>query len=89
MDRRAQGDFEKGFGCSAAVSPAAALVFAVRSAFVAESEGVYRPTWTIDDVADNLDSIRDTERQWILPPVPSGFVDHLGRSFEMARANGV
>ena len=57
----------------------------VARAFIAESEGVYRPTWTIDDVADNLDAIRDTERQWIFPPVPSGFVDHLGRSFEMAR----
>jgi hypothetical protein len=22
---------------------------------------------------------------WLLPPVPSGYVDHLTRSFEMAR----
>jgi NAD(P)-dependent dehydrogenase (short-subunit alcohol dehydrogenase family) len=57
----------------------------VARAFIAETEGVYRPSWSIDDVADEIDGIRDTSRQWILPPVPSGFVDHLQRSFEMAR----
>jgi NAD(P)-dependent dehydrogenase (short-subunit alcohol dehydrogenase family) len=55
----------------------------VARAYVAETEGVYQPSWTIDSVADNLAAIRDTSRQWILPPVPSGFVDHLQRSFEM------
>jgi NAD(P)-dependent dehydrogenase (short-subunit alcohol dehydrogenase family) len=58
----------------------------VARAFVAESEGVYRPSWTIDDVAANIDAIRDPGRQWTLSPVPSGFLDHLKRSFEMARA---
>jgi NAD(P)-dependent dehydrogenase (short-subunit alcohol dehydrogenase family) len=57
----------------------------VARAYIAESEGIYRPSWTIDEVADNLDAIRDTDRQWILPPVPSGFGEHLGRSFAMAR----
>jgi NAD(P)-dependent dehydrogenase (short-subunit alcohol dehydrogenase family) len=57
----------------------------VARAFVAESEGIYRPDWTIDQVAENLDAIRDTTHQWHLPPVPSGFTDHLGKSFEMAR----
>jgi NAD(P)-dependent dehydrogenase (short-subunit alcohol dehydrogenase family) len=57
----------------------------VARAFIAETEGVYRPSWSIDDVADRIDAIRDTSKQWILPPVPSGYVDHLQRSFEMAR----
>jgi NAD(P)-dependent dehydrogenase (short-subunit alcohol dehydrogenase family) len=57
----------------------------VARAFIAETEGVYRPSWSIDDVADNIDSIRDIGRQWTLPPVPSGYIDHLTRSFEMAR----
>ena len=57
----------------------------VARAFIAETEGVYRPSWSIDDIADGIDAIRDTGRQWILPPVPSGYVDHLERSFEMAR----
>jgi NAD(P)-dependent dehydrogenase (short-subunit alcohol dehydrogenase family) len=60
----------------------------VARAYVAETEGIYHPSWTIEDVADNLDAIRDTSNAWLLPPVPSGFMDHLGRSFEMARAGG-
>lgn len=57
----------------------------VAKAFIAETEGVYRPSWTIDDVADRIDSIRETGRLWMLPPVPSGYLDHMARSFEMAR----
>lgn len=57
----------------------------VARAFVAETQGVYRPSWSIDDVANNIDAIRNTDNLWMLPPVPSGFVDHLQRSFEMAK----
>jgi NAD(P)-dependent dehydrogenase (short-subunit alcohol dehydrogenase family) len=56
----------------------------VARAFIAETAGVYQPAWTIDDVAERIDDIRDTATQWTLPPVPSGFTEHLGRSFEMA-----
>ena len=31
------------------------------------------------------DAIRDADKLWMLQPVPSGFGEHLGRSFEMAR----
>ena len=41
-------------------------------------------SWSID-VANQIDAIRDTDKLWMLPPVPSGYVDHLQRSFEMAR----
>jgi NAD(P)-dependent dehydrogenase (short-subunit alcohol dehydrogenase family) len=57
----------------------------VARALIAETEGVYQPSWTVDDVAARLDEIRDTSKLWMLPPVPSGFVDHLSRSFDMAR----
>ncbi len=57
----------------------------VARALIAETEGVYRPSWSIDEVADHIDAIRDTDRLWMLPPVPSGYVDHLSRSFDMAR----
>ena len=60
----------------------------VARAFVVESEGVYRPSWTIDSVGENIDAIRDPAKMWTLPPVPSGFVDHLTRSFAMAKAGG-
>ncbi|MGB8363777.1 MAG: SDR family NAD(P)-dependent oxidoreductase [Rhizomicrobium sp.] len=57
----------------------------VAKAFIAETEGVYHPSWTIEKVGEQIDAIRNTDRQWIIPSVPSGFVDHLQRSFEMAR----
>ncbi|MDF0542269.1 SDR family NAD(P)-dependent oxidoreductase [Sphingobium sp. H39-3-25] len=58
----------------------------VARAFVAETQGVYRPEWSIDDVADNLNGIRDMERQWALHPAQGGYFEHLTRSFDMARA---
>lgn len=57
----------------------------VARAFISETEGVYRPEWTIDEIGEHIDAIRDMDRQWLFPPVPSGFVDHLGRSFAMAK----
>jgi NAD(P)-dependent dehydrogenase (short-subunit alcohol dehydrogenase family) len=62
-----------------------AMAGRVARAFIAETEGVYQPAWTIDDVGERIAAIRDTTTQWTLPPVPSGFIDHLGRTFEMAR----
>lgn len=58
----------------------------VARAFVSETEGVYRPAWTIDQVAEDLDAIRDTSRQWTFHPLENGFGEHLTRSFEMVRA---
>jgi len=57
----------------------------VARAFIAETEGVYRPSWTIESVGEEMDAIRDPARQWVFAPVPSGQRDHLVRSFEMAR----
>jgi len=57
----------------------------VARALIAETEGVYQSSWSIDDVGARIDAIRDTSKLWLLPPVPSGYVDHLTRSFEMAR----
>jgi NAD(P)-dependent dehydrogenase (short-subunit alcohol dehydrogenase family) len=54
-------------------------------AYVAESPGVYRPAWSIEQVAENIDAIRSTAAPVIFPVVPSGHVDHLRYSFEMAR----
>lgn len=58
----------------------------VARAYVAETHGVFRANWTIEDVADNLDAIRDTSKQWIFHPAEGGFGEHMARSFEMARA---
>ena len=60
----------------------------VARALIAETQGVYQPSWSIDDVAERIDAIRDTGKLWMLPPVPSGYVEHLQRSFDMARQGG-
>ncbi|MCE7797154.1 SDR family NAD(P)-dependent oxidoreductase [Sphingobium sufflavum] len=60
----------------------------VARALIAESQGIYRPEWSIDDVAENIDAIRDTsENLWLLP-AREGYMEHLGRSFAMARNGG-
>jgi NAD(P)-dependent dehydrogenase (short-subunit alcohol dehydrogenase family) len=56
----------------------------VARAFIVETEGVFQPDWTPDQVGARIDEIRDTRQQWVLEPVPNGFGEHLGRSFEMA-----
>jgi NAD(P)-dependent dehydrogenase (short-subunit alcohol dehydrogenase family) len=56
----------------------------VARAFITESEGIYVPDWTVEKVAENIDAIRDPSRQFTFHPVPDGFNQHLGKSFEMA-----
>jgi NAD(P)-dependent dehydrogenase (short-subunit alcohol dehydrogenase family) len=59
----------------------------VARAFIAETVGVYRPSWSIDDVANQIDAIRDTAQQWMFP-AGAGYLEHLQRSFDMARKGG-
>jgi NAD(P)-dependent dehydrogenase (short-subunit alcohol dehydrogenase family) len=56
----------------------------VAKAFIAETPGVYRPSWSIEQVGEDMDAIRNANSPWILPVVPSGHVDHIRRSFDMA-----
>ena len=58
----------------------------VARAYVAESPGVYRPAWSIEQVAEQIDAIRSTNAPQIFPVVPSGHIDHLRYSFEMTKA---
>jgi NAD(P)-dependent dehydrogenase (short-subunit alcohol dehydrogenase family) len=69
-----------------AVSPELFVAMAGRMAraYVTETHGVYRPEWSIDDVADNLDAIRDASETFTFHPAEGGFVEHLTKSFEMA-----
>lgn len=61
-----------------------AIAGRVARAYIAETPGVYQPSWTVDDVAARLDEIRNIDNSWILPPVPKGQAEHIGRSFAMA-----
>lgn len=63
-----------------------ALAGRVASAVIAETPGVYRPSWSIDDVADQLDAIRDRSAPVVFPVVPDGHTDHIRYSFAMAAA---
>ncbi len=56
----------------------------VAKAMVAETAGVYQSHWDIAGVAEQIDAIRNTENMWSLPVLPSGFADHMRRSFDMA-----
>ncbi len=71
--------------CSVSGEMYVSMAGRVARALIAETEGVYRPSWTIDDVANNIDDIRSTDNLWLLSPTESGYMEHLQRSFQMAR----
>ena len=56
----------------------------VARACFAESPGVYRPDWSIEDVAREMAAARNMTEPVIFPVVPSGHVDHIRYSFVMA-----
>lgn len=65
-----------------------AIAGRVAKAVVAESPGVQRLSWTIENVAEQLYAVRDLSAPLVFPVVPTGHADHIGYSFESAaRAN--
>lgn len=50
-------------------------------AYMAESTGLYRPEWSVEDVAANIAAIRDPSEPQAFAPVPSGELDHLRFGF--------
>ncbi|RLT98709.1 SDR family NAD(P)-dependent oxidoreductase [Ketobacter sp.] len=56
----------------------------IARAYAAETKGVFKPAWTIEQVAEQIAAIRDPENSLVFPPVPTGHLDHLRYSFEMA-----
>ena len=55
----------------------------VAKAFVAETVGVFRKQWTIEQVMEQFDEIESTQHLKVFEPHPSGFMDHLEYSFKM------
>lgn len=70
--------------CSISGEMLVSMAGRVARAYAAETRGVYRPEWSIEDIADNLEGIRSAEEPVIFPVLPSGHVDHLKYSFAMA-----
>ena len=56
----------------------------VAKAYISETRGVYQPEWSVDAVSQRMAEVRDTNQALVLPVVPSGHLDHIRYSFEMA-----
>jgi hypothetical protein len=71
--------------CSITGEMLVAIAGRVAKAYIAETPGVYRPSWTVEQVAEQIDAIRNTDAPVIFPVVPTGFPDHIRYSFEMTQ----
>lgn len=66
-----------------------ALAGRMARAAVAESPGVHRPAWTVEEVGEQLAAIRDLSDPVVFDVVPDGHNDHIRYSFAMAADQGV
>lgn len=66
----------------------ASMAGRISRVFVAETRGVYRPEWTIEDVAAASAAFHDkgSDNPQVLDFGLHGHVDHIGYSFAMARS---
>ncbi len=69
--------------CSITAEMLISIAGRVARAFIAESPGVYRSSWSIEDVAKEMAAIRKTDAPLVFPVVPSAHVDHIRYSFGM------
>lgn len=69
--------------CAVTAELYVAVAGRVARAYVTETHGVYKPDWTIDSIAENLDAIRDTSNNFTFHPAEGGFGEHLAKSFGM------
>lgn len=74
--------------CSISGEMLVAMGGRVARAYVAETPGVYRPDWTVEDVAAEIGAIRDTADPLRFAPAPQGELDHLLYGFDMIRKAG-
>ena len=69
--------------CSISGEMLVAMGGRVARAFIAESPGVYHPSWTVEQVAEEIDAIRAAPQPLVFSPVPQGELDHLLYGFGM------
>ena len=75
--------------CSVTGEVFIALAGRVARVVVAESPGVHRRAWTVEDVGVHLDAIRNIAAPLVFPVAPDGHDQHIRYSFELAhRSNG-
>src|ERR1700754_2829410 len=75
--------------CSVTGEMLVALAGRVARAVVAETPGVYRPSWSIAEVGEQIAAIRDASTTVVFPVVPDGHGDHIRYSFAMAKQGAV
>lgn len=61
-----------------------AIAGRVARAVIAETPGVQRPSWSIEDVAEQIDAVRYLAAPLVFPVVPDGHSEHIRYSFETA-----
>jgi NAD(P)-dependent dehydrogenase (short-subunit alcohol dehydrogenase family) len=74
--------------CSISGEMLTAIAGRVARIVIAETPGVFRPSWSIEQVGEDLDVIRDIHAPLVFPVVPDGHAEHLRYSFAMANRNG-
>lgn len=70
--------------CSITGEMLVAIAGRIARAYIAETPGVYRPSWSIEEVAAQIDDIRDSTESVVFPVVPDGHNAHIAYSFAMA-----
>lgn len=65
-----------------------AIAGRVARAVMAETPGVHRPSWSIEDVAEQIEAVRYLAAPLVFPVVPDGHTDHIRYSFETAARAG-
>jgi NAD(P)-dependent dehydrogenase (short-subunit alcohol dehydrogenase family) len=71
--------------CSVSGEMFSSVAGRVSTAYIVESKGVFREHWSIEQIAQDMDAIRNRKETFTAPVVPRGFLDHLAYSFDMAR----
>ncbi|OBA86581.1 short-chain dehydrogenase [Mycobacteriaceae bacterium 1482268.1] len=70
--------------CSITGEILAAIAGRIAKMVIAETPGVHRPSWTIEQVGEHIDAIRNASDPVIFPVVPDAHAQHIGYSFGMA-----
>ncbi len=71
--------------CSVTGEWLVAIAGRIAMAYAAETRGVYRGEWSIEDVDREMDAIHDRSQAVAFDVVPSGQAEHIGYSFGMAK----
>ena len=71
--------------CSISGEMLVAIAGRVARVVVVEAPGVYRPQWSIEDVAANIEEIRDATKPVVFPVLPNAHAEHIAYSFAAAR----